>query len=378
MSIPHNTEYTPIEKWLKFINSDLADDQAKLFLETVIKKRLALFAEIIMEGYCPRKCLHCIYAPDYHVHNRNLNSVEFADVLEHLHKKFNFKRFIFSGRSYTATSISVIRDFKTHHPDVRLGIIGDGPNLADFIDRLDVFDWVDVSLDGWGEAHDRQRGEPGAFDSTLAVLRKVRGSDKVKRTSILSCLTTINQDSILEMIQKLNAEGFKNFFVSPVHISNLGRPEPVLRLKEKAFSDFVARFRKLGHRLSNAWLGLDMYDLYYCRALLRHAPEVLADMETRDFSLEAAATIGDTETHISYYPGSLNLAHEFIVNCDGRVILPTVMAGGAIPEDFSFGHAKAMDNVDTFMEKRAEFEAFNFFVKALVQEHRALKNTWWI
>ena len=358
------------------MGSDLEHDMMRQVLKAIIDKRTPSFAEIIPEGYCPHQCVHCVYPPDYHLLNRNLSASDFAAVLDHLYYNFHLRRYIFGGRSYTSSTISIIQKFKEKHPGITLGIIGDGPNLAQFIDRLDVFDWVDVSLDGWGEIHDRQRGEQGSFKITLDALRKIRRSGKVKRTSILSCLTTINKDSILEMIQKLNSEGFKNFFVSPVHISKFGRPEVSLQMTQLDFANFAVMWLKMVNTLSKAWLSLDIYEHYYCQAILNHAPAMFHDLKPMDFSLETVARKGDVESHISYFPISLNLLHEFIVNCDGRNIPPMVMARGKIPESSSFGHVLTIENMNTLTEDRLETQAFDFYVNNLIQERQVFKSAW--
>lgn len=81
-------------------------------------------------------------------------------------------------------------------------------------------------------------------------------------------------------------------------------------------------------KLNKAWLSLDMYEHYYYQALLDHAPDIFNDIQPRDISLEAIIKKGEVESHISYFPLSLNILHEFIVNCDGRIILPMVIAYG--------------------------------------------------
>lgn len=371
-----NISHTPVSEWIKLINSDLNRNEARQGLKAIVNERPPMLAEIILEGYCPYKCSHCIYPPDYHLRNATLSVNDWGNVLEHLYRNFHFRSFVFSGRSMTSASLSVIEHFKKKYSDVQAGVIGDGPSFAYFLNRLDIFDWVDISLDGWGETHDRQRNMPGSFEETLAVLRKIKSSKKVRRTSILSCLTTTNKESVIEMVQRLNMEGFKNFFVSPVHISENGLPDPKLKLSPPDFAEFAAAWYNLSEKLGQSWLSLDMYEHYYCQALLDHAPDLFSHLVPQEISFDAVNRNGDAEIHLAYFPLSLNLLHEFIVNCDGRIILPMVSAYGAIPENCSFGSVVGRQNIEEFLNVGLNTDAFDFFLEAFIQERRVLKNVW--
>ncbi len=82
------------------------------------------------------------------------------------------------------------------------------------------FDYVGVSLDGIGETHDRFRGRKGAFDASIAGIRRLRA--RGVRVGLRYTLTTDNQDSFPELLRLMRAEDASKFYLSHLVWSGRG------------------------------------------------------------------------------------------------------------------------------------------------------------
>ncbi len=81
------------------------------------------------------------------------------------------------------------------------------------------FDYVGISLDGRRETHDRFRRKAGAFDASMAALRRCR--DAGIKIGVRFTLTEGNQDDLPWLLEAIETEGIDKFYLS--HLNYAGR-----------------------------------------------------------------------------------------------------------------------------------------------------------
>ncbi len=162
----------PIDIWRGLIWDPAEDARAKQTFRRIYLDHCPDIAEIVLNGVCPHRCRHCIYPPDYHVCNPTLTPQRWQAGLHRLYHELGMRRFIFCGRSVQRRQMQIIQAFKQHAPDAEIGLIMDGPNLAQHLDAILALKpgWLDISIDGLQTSHDHQRRQPGAFQQTAALL----------------------------------------------------------------------------------------------------------------------------------------------------------------------------------------------------------------
>jgi len=363
----------PIKIWHSLISSEMSEQELLKCLKMVYQENPPSIAEIIMNSYCPNRCRHCIYPIDFHLHNTNMSLDTWMDAFEILYNDLGLKRFIFDGRALTRECTEAICFIKERFKDSRVGLLTDGVSAQPLLGELvrAALDWVDISVDGLEEDHDTQRNSKGAFRKTLRLLRLLKNSGDFEKVNILSCLTTINIGTILEMIGLLNREGFKNFFIIPVNMIGGYWPDPELRPRDEAFVDFIDSLLNKAGDFSDTWIELDIYDAVYADAIRRNRPKLFEELSTQGEHLELARMYGDNEFHICYYPNSLLGTREFILNSDGNFI-PKVMTTDSMPKSLTFGNildCKADRSVFKALTEKPEFAVY---LQDLLQEKALL------
>jgi len=364
----------PIDAWLDLIHSDMPEKDLVAGLRNIYKYPMPGIAEIILESYCPNNCRHCIYPPDYHSFNSTLSAENWTVILGKLYMTIGLRKYVFSGRSLNEKGISIISNFKKKFPDIEVGIICDGRTIEPFVDKVIQLapDWVDMSVDGLEKDHDLQRNDAGAFQKTMSVLRQLKDSGVIKKVNILTCLTTLNINSVLDMIETLNNMGFKNFFVAPVTVLEGHRPDPNLAPKMEDLIQFVDAMISRSKGYYDAWVELDIYERQYAGGIKQLRPGLFAEFIPVGEHLEYITKIGNNEIHISYYQSSLTGFRELIINSDGTIALPKAMAMGKIPEECIFGNVSNPGEIIGILDTFTYKEAFSFYENEFLQEKHIL------
>lgn len=111
------------------------------------------------------------------------------------------------------------------------------------------YDYVGVSLDGLGAAHDRFRGKAGAFDASLAGIRALvaRGV----KTGLRFTMTLDNHHDLPEMIALAEAEGVQKFYLS--HLVYAGRGD---KNRAEDANHLVTR-QTMSFLVEKAWASLE-------------------------------------------------------------------------------------------------------------------------
>lgn len=361
----------PIKIWNNLIKSDLSESELSEKLKAIYLGNPPYVAEIIMNSYCPNRCLHCIYPPDYHIYNQNMGIEKWKEAFGLMHDRLGLKRFIFAGRGFSRDIIEAVNHIKRNFDDVEVGLITDGVSAEPFLESLLhlPLDWVDISVDGFENDHDNQRRCKGAFRKTIRILHDLKDSGRFEKVNILTCLTTINVGSVLGMIELLNREGFKNFFLTPVTIIEGYQSHQNLRIPDVKLETLIDDLIERSISFSDTWVEIGIYEAMYANVITRMTPGLFNSFLMDYEHVEFLKISGDNELHICYYPSSLTGTRELILNADGNIIPPKAMAKGEIPRTLVFGNI--LNAGPDMFRNLVDKEAFSFYGSELIKERVA-------
>lgn len=330
-------------------------------------------AELIYSAACEFVCQHCIYPPDFARHNSTLHVDDWRRMTASLHADLDINRFVYSGRSMTRGGAKFLVQARQDFPDAALGLIDTGISMAPFLDLLKEaqLSWIDVSFDGTPEAHDLQRQREGSFEAGLMGAREVSRRQLALRLNVLTCLTAINLATVRAMTRFLNREGFKNFFRSPIATVPGAGPNEALALSPAAIADAAVDSLDAASELHDAYVELGIFDAAQFAAIVSRPEFGAATLVPHDDHVAWVMERGTTTVSVRFWPASLTGLREFIVNSDGRALLPKSMAWGRIPEDMVIGQL-LRESAGEIWQRLPESEAFNSFVKELETERRML------
>lgn len=368
----------PIERWLKAIRS--SGECAVELLRKAYRENWPTQGELIFSGACEFACQHCIYPPSYAKANRGLSVEQWDRILENIVQNLGIRTFVYGGRSLSAEGLEVLTGLRRRFPDAQIGLIDNGISMLPMRDRLAGVqaEWIDISLDGQGREHDLQRGRPGSFRSGLEGVQWLVRNGIAPKVNILTCLTTLNQDSVIPMIQELNAMGLKNFFITPVSVAEGMRPSPELRVSAEDFTKFILELRAVMPLLDDAWVELNCFSAEYAEYIAQKAPDIWEQFTCDRDGLSwgdksvGAANQCVNEFYVRYYPASLTGTREFIVNTNGDVIVPKSMAAGRIADEHVLGNLLRQD-AHEIVEGLPESPEFLFYEQEFLHEQSLLR-----
>ena len=336
----------PIVAWRDAVRAR-GDSDAVAILAEIYRQNRPRMIEMIFTGACAFTCRHCIYPVDYAKHNRTADTEALNCALATLGVDWGVDRYFYAGRSVTDAGVDLLTALRKSVPEARIGLVDNGISIRPYRDRIVEagLDWIDISLDGVREDHDRQRGRAGSFDDALEGLKRIVCERWAPRVSVLSCLTALNAGSLPEMIAQLHCLGVRNFFVSPVVVVPGLRPEPDLALSSERLRTFVQELPDLIARLEDAYVEVVLYRAEHFAAAAGGTEEALDRFEPARDHLVRTEVAGDSEFRIRYFPTSLAGVLDLTVNANGDVITPMSMAHGSIPAEYVLGNVLCEDAV---------------------------------
>jgi len=368
----------PIGRWMDALR--MSDGQAIEELRQAYCEHLPTQGEMIFTGACDFTCQHCIYPPSFARFNKALPADRWDGMLEDIRQMLDIRTFVYGGRSLTPEGLDVLTRLRGRCPDVQIGLIDNGISMEPVRERLhDVrADWIDISLDGQERDHDLQRGREGSYRAGIEGARWLVDSGVAPKVNILTCLTTINRASVIPMIRELNAEGFRNFFITPVTIVEGVRPAPQLRVEGESLVEFIRELREALPSMDEAWVELTFYSTEYAKNVAMLAPELW-----RQFSLdrdgfvwaepaEGGEAVGGSQLFVRYYPISLTGVRELIVNTNGDVIMPKSVGLGQVDRKAVAGNLLQQD-VRQIVAELPRSNAFAFYWKEFQHEQDLLR-----
>lgn len=362
---------SPIRTWNKLINGLYSIDEVKREFVQIYENFYPDMCEFTINSYCPNTCKHCIYPHDFHVNNQNISLEDWRRILRNVYDKLGLRTFVINGRSINEKIFEVIKFIKSDLVDANVGLIIDGTLSEKHLRQIkDIkIDWLDISVDGFGADHDNQRNNQGVFDKTVEMLDKLSSYNNFKKINILTTLTTINQNSVIEMIRFFNDRGFLNFFITPVSIYN-NNPDPKLKPSNEEFSVFLNKLLFDYKFFSDVFISLNIFDVDYFKYLKTNYKDIYDKMSEDYNFLNYREEVADNVFEICFYPNSLNSTREFIINSDGKNILPLVVADSKIDEKYVFADLQKVDFNQVTMPKITQTKAFDFYIDLFLEEKK--------
>jgi MoaA/NifB/PqqE/SkfB family radical SAM enzyme len=368
----------PIARWLEAIKT--SGDRYTELLRKAYLESWPTQGELIFSGACEFTCQHCIYPPSFARANRGLSVEQWDWILENIAQNLGIRTFVYGGRSLSAEGLEVLTGLRRRFPDAQIGLIDNGISMLPLRDRLaDVqAEWIDVSLDGQEKEHDLQRGRSGSFRAGLEGVQWLVRNGIAPKVNILTCLTTINQASVIPMIQELNAMGLKNFFIIPVTVAEGMGPSPELRVSAEDFARFVAELRAVMPLLDDAWVELNCFSAEYAEYIAQKIPDIWKQLSSDREGLSwGEKSVGVAhhcvnELYVRYYPTSLTGTRELIVNTNGDVIVPKSMAAGIISKNHVIGNLLQQE-AHKIVEGLPESPEFSFYEQEFLHEQNLLR-----
>lgn len=365
---------SPIDIWQKLVYAENDSIRIEQALRQIYKSNAPSFAEITFTSFCTFKCQHCIYPADYSKFNPLLSFEQWRGIITNLYNELNIRTFICSGRSMDRTSVEVLKWTRQAIPDAKIGIIDNGISIIPYLDDLRAIqpDWIDISIDGMEKEHDIQRNRKGTFNETLETTIYLKENKLVPKVNILSCLTNINRDSIINMISFLNNKGFRNFFIAPVSTFSDSGPSEKLRVAGRNFINFIHELHSSLKSLHDTWIEVNMFDAKYASDIARFNNKLWHGLKGECDHLSFNYTCGDNEFYINYFPVSLSGLSEFIVNSNGDVLLPHTMRKEQIPKEEIIGNL-LNENPKMIIKNLCESN-ISYYAKLLAEEQSILKD----
>lgn len=332
----------PIEVWADLLDSDLTEVEIKLEWAKLFEDVLPYTAGLILNGYCNLRCRHCFYPPDYGRYNKSMSESQWENAVKAIYQELGIRDFVHNGRSFDRHSIEILTYIKSELEGSSVGIIDNGFGISNFLKPLKAIqpDWVDISIDGMHKDHDYQRNCKGAFQKAVETLDKLMQMGITDRINILTCLTTLNQNSIVEMIKFLShSKGIANFFISPVSTREGFYPSPSLKVSDVTLNRLIYDVYDALRYVKNVsvefnFFNADYFNAFYegtTKSLFPHdAISEYADGNYGNDCLLYLLEKNENRLVVSWYPLSLDGVREFVVNCNGDILMPRAMANSHI------------------------------------------------
>ncbi|MGR3174578.1 MAG: radical SAM protein [Candidatus Scalindua sp.] len=358
----------PINIWWDLIHSEKDLFEIKQELRLVYESNLPELGAMILSSTCQYNCKHCIYHPDYSKFNACLSFDQWKMIIRNIYEDLEIKTFIHNGRSMDDTGIKVLQWMRQEFSDVRIGLIDNGISLIPYLDELyDIQpDWIDISIDGMDKEHGLQRNRVGSFNETFKTISFLLQKDIAPKINILSCLTTINKDSIINLIKFMNQNGFKNFFISPISTFKDYGPSEKLKITGIDLAKFIKSLHTSLDKVKDTWIEFNIFDAEYIKDIKALYPELWHSLYTKQKYLSYGMYQDDNELYVNYHPLSLNGIREFIINSNGDVILPQAVRKQRIQDKDIISNLLSKNASDTFNILR-KFK-LNFYTNALMAE----------
>jgi sulfatase maturation enzyme AslB (radical SAM superfamily) len=132
------------------------------------------------EARCNLACEHCYWS--HEMSDRPLDNWE--PVVNQL-AQFRVPLF-FAGRILTENGVRFLRLCEAKDASSEIGIVDNGFTILKFPDLLPTYTSISISIDGWREEHDQQRGKEGAFGVAWSAIQELQrqGFDPVVSSAI--------------------------------------------------------------------------------------------------------------------------------------------------------------------------------------------------
>lgn len=132
---------------------------------------------MMLEQTCNLDCEHCFFKPE-----KSSKFISEQNGLQNVLKSIAMQlepgtSLVDGGRILRDWHISLLEDLRKLRPDLFIGMVDNGTYLKlekEILKSTFKFDWIDISIDGTKEVHNRQRRNEKAFDIAIKGLTEAR------------------------------------------------------------------------------------------------------------------------------------------------------------------------------------------------------------
>lgn len=364
-----------------WIMSDYAMDHKKpdtKFLAELLlnqKNELPELVSSVLERTCNLQCSHCLYQEEKSS-SKISQEVGLGDKIVHIVDQMPQRsdqkgeeydpKFLSCGRILRPWHLDIFTKLRSLRPDVKLGVIDNGtftsllPNWPEDF----KFDWVDISIDGVEESHNKQRQSPKAFAQAIEGLRQARrvtlSPEEGGRVTSLLTLTKINARDITEVADKLLANETESGLplVDQFGVTTVGPTNEINSLLETDVDDFRAAWnqivslsRKYNVSPGSPKVKLSIYriqDMEKLAAVIGEDKFMQAFTPSENDALQISAErnfliLNFDGVEVQYQPNSIWTPEEFLIEADG--VYRSAYEGKFTLEELRSGTSS--DNKDT-------------------------------
>ncbi|MBP9751923.1 MAG: radical SAM protein [Candidatus Moranbacteria bacterium] len=133
--------------------------------ETIADPRLVI---AVLEPRCNLKCSHCYWNHDGIDYGKRTH-----DWSRQIEKIVSWNADVaYAGRILTPRAAEFIKEY-CERSGKKVGIVDNGYTILSHPELFKYYEYVNISLDGVPEDHDRQRNKKGSFEIALAAIRKM-------------------------------------------------------------------------------------------------------------------------------------------------------------------------------------------------------------
>lgn len=119
-----------------------------------------------IEAQCNLKCLHCYWSHDMGFKSRSNWDEQIQKI-----KQMGLP-LLYAGRMLTKAGPNFLRECVSQ--GVGFSIIDNGYTILNEPSFLPLYTGINISIDGWRDAHDKQRAKTGAFDRAWATILELK------------------------------------------------------------------------------------------------------------------------------------------------------------------------------------------------------------
>lgn len=181
---------------------------------------LPLEISYFVNNVCNLNCKHCYvgYKDTSHAISYEAWTKVFSDLIETGARTFgNVGKEPLLDWELTRKLLAYFQQQQKSIPELRYGFVTNGLLLSDEIitELVELAPtYIDVSLDGNRESHDKIRGK-GTFEKLIPNLKKLAETALSDRTFISFTVNKINKADIAEVVKIISKMGIKNLLLSP-------------------------------------------------------------------------------------------------------------------------------------------------------------------
>jgi hypothetical protein len=362
-----------IDYWFSHITSgeDLSDN-----ILDCLHNEIPLFVSWLGERTCNLQCTHCIFQEEKsYGENKEVGLI--LENLVSLIKNHHQPVIIHEGRVLRKWHLPIMANLKK--AGALVGLIDNGTFLQHLSSFKKKLDWIDISIDGTFEVHNKQRNNGRAYQTAFKGLQ--RGKEVANKVTSLMTLTSLNYHNVYDAAANVIE------FVDEFHITPVSPVRQEIVWTETSAEEFCIAWKHI-QKLQQSYPKKVFVRMY------RHEDLVKLSMINPTAFAEAIRTpIGVSQGRIvfkihdvivSYLPKSLSVNETIVVDTDNWYRLPYSIAltlhelvsgkdrFGNDTKKYSLQELTESSNIDSIYRSAVDMWWRNFGSQSLNEERRLL------